>query len=65
MKRAGHYYSPWNRRYFAPYIPYLSNQQQLFQSQNSDVYQSIYNQGYMDGVTQTSVVNQTQNTGWW
>lgn len=63
MKNVGHY--PWNRRYFAPYIPYFySNQQQLFQSQSSDVYQSIYNQGYMDGVSQNSYVNQTQN-GWW
>jgi len=63
MRNAGHY--PWSRRYFAPYIPYFSNQQQLFQSQYSDVYQNIYNQGYMTGVTQTSIVNQTQNNGWW
>ncbi len=65
MRRAGHFYSPWNRRYFAPYIPYIGSQQQLWQSQYSDVYQNIYNQGYMAGVTQTSNVNQTQNNGWW
>lgn len=57
-------YYPWNRRYYMPYIPYYNNQQQLWQSQYSDVYQSIYNQGYMDGVTQNSYVNQYQG-GWY
>jgi hypothetical protein len=40
----------------------------LYNSQYSNVAQSIYNTGYMDGVTQSSVVNQTQNQtfgGWW
>lgn len=65
-------YPYWRRRYFSPYNnwgwPSYYNNMDLVNSQYSNVAQSIYNAGYMDGVTQSSVVNQTQNQnigGWW
>lgn len=70
MNKPNYHY--WNRRYFTPYNSYNwgwpSYNTNLFNSQYSNVAQSIYNSGYMDGVTQSSVVNQTQNQnigGWW
>lgn len=54
------WYSPMYRRR-RPYYPwgYYNNYQQQFIDSNwSNVAQNIYNQGYMDGVTQSSVVNQ-------
>lgn len=55
------YPSPYYRR--RPYYPwgYYNNynyQQQMIDSNWSNVAQNIYNQGYMDGVNQSSVVNQ-------
>jgi hypothetical protein len=58
------------RRRFQPYAaPWNYNSLDLINSQYSTVAQNIYNAGYMDGVTQSSVVNQTQNQtfgrSWW
>lgn len=55
------YHSPYRRR--RPYNPWghynnYNYQQQLIDSNWSSVAQNIYNQGYMDGVNQSSVVNQ-------
>lgn len=61
------YFPRYQRRWFEPnwYYggDYYNSQFQAVNSQFNNVAQSIYNAGYMAGVTQNSVVNQTQNFG--
>lgn len=65
MKRPNYPY--WRRRYYDYYYPrpWISYDTGIYDSQLSNVAQSIYNTGFLSGVTQSSVVNQTQNRYWW
>lgn len=54
------YYRRRYPRYYDFYQPSYY-QQQLFDSNYSDISQSIYNLGYMQGVTQNAIVNQSIN----